>query len=144
MDIEMQASLGLADADRMSNAVVVAAGEMGLKVCVAVVDRAGHLLVAKRMPGSPLHSLGIAEDKAYTAVSFGRPTGQWAERLAPASEMLRHGLLQRPRFAPFGGGLPVLWQGQRVGAIGISGGTEAQDVTLAEVALAALAVLVDH
>ncbi|MPN00596.1 hypothetical protein SDC9_147792 [bioreactor metagenome] len=53
--------------------------------------------------------------------------------------MLRHGLMQRDRFVGFGGGLPVKHDGVLVGAIGISGGSEVQDVAFAEAALAGLA-----
>jgi uncharacterized protein GlcG (DUF336 family) len=120
MDIEMVASLGLASADQLA-------------------DRAGYPLVFKRHPGAPFHSIDIALDKAYTVVSFGPATGKWDARLAKGSEMLRHGLMQRDRFVGFGGGLPVKHEGVLVGAIGVSGGSEAQDVAFAEAALAGLA-----
>lgn len=136
MDIEMIASLGLSAADEIADLALAAAQAAGVKVCVALVDRAGHTLVFKRQPGAPLHSIDIALDKAYTAVSFGRATGKWNQRLAEGSDMLRHGLMHRERFVGFGGGLPILADGQRVGAIGISGGSEAQDVAFCEAALA--------
>ena len=133
----MIASLGLGAADDIADRALAAAAGAGIAVCVAVVDRAGYPLVFKRQPGAPFHSIDIALDKAYTAVSFGRATGKWEARLSGASEMLRQGLMQRDRFVGFGGGLPILHQGARVGAIGISGGSEAQDVAFAEAALAA-------
>lgn len=137
MAIELIPSLGLAAAESIADRALIAAEAEGVAICVAVVDRAGYPLVFKRHPGAPFHSIDIALDKAYTAVSFGRPTGQWSERLAQGSEMLRHGLMQRERFVGFGGGLPIMHEGRRVGAIGISGGSEAQDVALCEAALAA-------
>ena len=138
MDIEMIASLGLGTADELADLALAAAAEAGVKVCVAVVDRAGYPLVFKRHPGAPFHSIDIALDKAYTVVSFGPATAKWDARLAKGSEMLRHGLMQRERFVGFGGGLPVKHEGVLVGAIGISGGSEAQDVQFAEAALASL------
>lgn len=139
MDIELIASLGLAAANDIADRALAAAAEAGVAVCVAVVDRAGHPLVFKRQPSAPFHSIDIALDKAYTAVSFGLPTGKWDKRLAEGSELLRHGLMHRERFVGFGGGLPIKYDGQRVGAIGISGGSEAQDVAFCEAALAAIA-----
>lgn len=136
MDIELIASLGIAAADAIADRALAAAEAAGIAICVAVVDRAGHPLVFKRRPGAPFHSIELALEKAYTAVSFGLPTGQWSERLARGSEMLRHGLLQRERFVGFGGGLPILHDGRRVGAIGISGGSEAQDAACCAAALA--------
>lgn len=138
MDIEMIASLGLASAEVLADQALVAADEAGVRICVAVVDRAGYPLVFKRHPGAPYHSIDIALDKAYTVVSFGPATAKWEARLAKGSEMLRHGLMQRERFVGFGGGLPVRHAGVLVGAIGVSGGSEAQDVQFAEAALAAL------
>lgn len=137
MDIEMIASLGLDAADEISNYALSAAQAAGVAVCVALVDRAGHTLVFKRQSGAPFHSIDIALDKAYTAVSFGLPTAKWDKRLADGGEMLRHGLMHRERFVSFGGGLPIKVDGVRVGAIGISGGSEAQDAAFCEAALAA-------
>lgn len=135
MDIEMIASLGLASAEELVDRALAAAREAGVTICVAVVDRAGFPLVFKRQPGVPFHSIDIALDKAYTVVSFGPATAQWDARLAKGSDMLRHGLMQRARFVGFGGGLPVKHKGVLVGAIGVSGGSEAQDVAFAEAAI---------
>ena len=137
MDVDLIPSLGLKAADAIADLALAEAAQAGIAICVALVDRAGHPLVFKRLPGAPFHSIDIAFDKAYTAVSFGLPTGQWEQRLAERGEMLRHGLMQRERFVGFGGGLPIKVDGTRVGAIGISGGSEAQDVAFAEGALAA-------
>lgn len=138
MEVIMLASLSLDSASALADQAVLAASAAQVAICVAVVDQAGLPLVCKRMPGAPLHSVDIAADKAYTAVSFGRPTALWQGRLAEQSTMLQHGLINRPRFVGFGGGLPLYFQGQRVGGIGISGGSEAQDVQFAEAALAAV------
>ena len=53
-----------------------------------------------------------------------------------AATWSRHGLIARARFVGFGGGVPVEHQGQRVGGLGISGGSEAQDDEFARQALA--------
>jgi uncharacterized protein GlcG (DUF336 family) len=122
-------------------AAVQAAQDMGACVNVAVVDAGGLLAAFLRMPGAPLHSVDIAIDKAYTAVSFGLPTHQWAEALQSHSAAVREGIVLRPRFVAFGGGLPILEDGQRIGAIGVSGGSEAQDQAIAQAGLAALGLL---
>ncbi len=115
-----------------------AAQDMGACVNVAVVDAGGLLAAFLRMPGAPLHSVDIAIDKAYTAVSFGLPTHLWAAALQEHSAAVREGIVLRPRFVAFGGGLPILEGGQRIGAIGVSGGSEAQDQAIAQAGLAAL------
>tara|TARA_A200000159_G_scaffold123924_1_gene118675 strand:+ start:4689 stop:5009 length:321 start_codon:yes stop_codon:yes gene_type:complete len=103
------------------------------------VDHAGILVGFIRQPGAPLHSIDIAIDKAYTAASFGLATGKWPDALQAHSPAVQDGLLRRPRFVAFGGGLPIEIDGQRLGGIGVSGGSEAQDELIAGAGLAALA-----
>ena len=105
---------------------------------VTLVDPSGVLAAFLRMPGAPLHSVDIAIDKAYTAVSFGLPTSRWTEVLQSHSPAVRDGLVQRPRFVAFGGGLPIVEDGKCIGAIGVSGGSEQQDEQIAHAGLAAL------
>ena len=119
-------------------AAVQAAASQGLRVNVALVDAGGVLAGFLRMPGAPLHSVEIAIDKAYTAVSFGLATSRWTEVLQSHSAAVREGLLQRPRFVAFGGGLPIFEEGRLIGGIGVSGASEQQDEALARAGLAAL------
>jgi uncharacterized protein GlcG (DUF336 family) len=119
-------------------AAVQAAEVMGVRVNVAVVDAAGVLAAFLRMPGAPLHSVDIAIDKAYTAASFGLATSQWPAVLQQHSAAVREGLVLRPRFVAFGGGLPVVENGHRLGGVGVSGGSEEQDETIASASLKAL------
>lgn len=119
-------------------AAVQAARDRGVCINVAVVDACGVLAAFLRMPGAPLHSVDIAIDKAYTAVSFGLPTHHWAEALQSHSAAVREGVVLRPRFVAFGGGLPLLAHGQRIGGIGVSGGTEQDDEACARAGLAAI------
>ncbi len=114
-----------------AQAAVLAAEAMDRRVNVAVVDPSGTLAAFLRMPGAPLHSVEIAIDKAYTAVSFGLPTSRWTEVLAGHSPAVRDGLARRPRFVAFGGGLPLMEHGQPIGAIGVSGASEDEDESIA-------------
>ena len=119
-------------------AAVQTAEALDVRVNVAVVEASGVLAAFLRMPGAPLHSVEIAIDKAYTAASFGLATSQWQAALQQHSAAVREGLVLRPRFVAFGGGLPVLENGQRIGGIGVSGGSEQQDEACARAALAAI------
>ena len=129
---------------RAVGAAVAKAVELGVRVNVAVVDAAGVQAAFVRMTGAPLHSMDIATDKAYTAVSFGLPTGQWNEALAQHSPAVRQGLVLRPHFVGFGGGLPIVVEGARIGGIGVSGGSEQQDEIIAEAGLQALGLVEDQ
>lgn len=133
-----QSTVGWEAANEAVRAAVACAQALGVSVNAAVVDCGGQLVSFLRMPGAPLHSVDIAIDKAYTAASFGLPTGQWAAALASHSDAVRQGLPLRPRMVMFGGGLPLVVAGERVGGIGVSGGSEAQDEDCARAALAAL------
>lgn len=126
--------LAASDAVRAS---VAYAQALGVAVNVAVVDVSGVQVAFLRMPGAPLHSIDIAIDKAYTASSFGFPTSQWAGAVA-GDELLRIGLNQRPRLVMFGGGLPIIEAGVRIGGIGVSGGSADEDEDCARAGLAAL------
>ncbi len=122
-------------ASRLAQAAAREAERLGVRVNVAVVDASGVLAAFVRMPGAPLHSIDIAIDKAYTAASFGLPTGRWHDVLAGHSEAVRQGLVLRPRFVAFGGGVPIVEGGRVIGAIGVSGGSEAEDEACARAGL---------
>jgi len=113
------------------------AEELGIKIHAAVVDGHGNTLAYLRMPGAFFHSEGLAVDKAYTAASFGFPSGEWMQRVG-GDERLRIGLLTRPRLVVLGGGFPILHEGMCVGGVGVSGGSEEQDDICAQAALDAL------
>jgi uncharacterized protein GlcG (DUF336 family) len=123
-----------------TQAAVAKAEALGIRINVAVTDASGTLMAFLRMPGAFLHSIDIAIDKAYTAASFGFPTSAWGAALAN-DELLRAGLNARPRLVLFGGGLPVVEGGERIGGIGVSGGSAEQDEVCAAAGLAALGLV---
>ena len=125
-------------AARIVQAAAAQAQHVGLKVNIAVVDPGGNLAAFLRMPGAPLHSIDIAIDKAYTAASFGLPTSQWSTALLNHSDAVQRGIVLRSRFIAFGGGLPIVEAGERIGGVGVSGGTEQEDEQCACAGLAAL------
>lgn len=110
--------------------------ELGLPVIVAVLDAGAHLKAFRRMDGAVLASIDIAISKARTAVLFhANSEAVWEYckpgAAAPGLELTNGGL------APFGGGIPIRSRdGTVIGALGVSGGTVAQDVEVAQAALA--------
>ncbi len=80
-----QPVIDVAAALRAVQAAVQHASTLGVRVNIAVVDAAGVPAAFVRMAGAHLHSIDIAADKAYTAVSFGLATGAWTEVLAPVA-----------------------------------------------------------
>jgi uncharacterized protein GlcG (DUF336 family) len=130
-------SIDLATAQQAAAAAAKKATELGLKMCIAVSDESGDLKAFERMDGAPKLSIQIAEDKAFTAASYGMPTHVWYEFIKDDPPLL-HGITHTPRLIIFGGGFPIVLEGEVVGAIGISGGHYKQDMECARAARAAI------
>jgi uncharacterized protein GlcG (DUF336 family) len=129
-------SLSADAAIALVQAAVAEAVRQGLRIAVCACDAQGHDLAAVRMDGVTPPILGFARDKAYTAATMRRTTAAFAERMG-ASQSLSLGLSTRPRLLPWGGGVPVVMDGQVIGGLGVSGATDAEDVACAEAALVA-------
>jgi len=97
-------SIDIATAERAVDAAAKKAAELGLKMCIAITDESGDLKAFRRMDGAPKLSIQIAEDKAYTAASFGLPTHVWYDFIKNDPPLL-HGITHTPRLIVFGGGL---------------------------------------
>ena len=94
-------------------------------MAVAIVDTAGNLVYFEKLDGTQTGSVHVAIDKARSAVLFKRPTKVFFDQLAAGGEGLR--LLKVEGVVPLEGGIPLLVEGKIIGAIGVSGGTSAQD-----------------
>ncbi|MBI2962929.1 MAG: heme-binding protein [Deltaproteobacteria bacterium] len=130
-------SITLAAAEKALGAAQSKAREIGVPMCIAVVDESGTLKAFTRMDGAALLSVEIAVDKAYTAISFGIPTHGWFDFIKNDPPLL-HGIAKWPRLVVFGGGYPIKLDGGVTGGIGVSGGHYTQDMEVAKAALAAL------
>jgi uncharacterized protein GlcG (DUF336 family) len=106
----------------------------GKPMVIAVVDREGTLKAFVRMDGAPLLSVEIAQNKAYTAAAFGLATHAWFDFIK-GDEPLRLGIVHTERLVTFGGGFPIVVDGEVVGAIGVSGGHYTDDMAVAQAAL---------
>ena len=137
------ATLHLAAAQKIVQGALTKAKEMKLTVNVAVVDEGGHLLAFARMDGARPASVYTALTKATAAATYRQPTGPGSSA-AGQPDLLLSLSLQNAAAASGGkmtslkGGVPILVDGQVVGAVGVGGGTGEQD---AEVAKAGIALL---
>jgi glc operon protein GlcG len=115
------------------------ANEMRCPVNVAVVDDGAHLLVFERMDGAKLSSIAIALVKAQAAAMRRAPTGP-AMTGDQVNVPLTLGLATASPCdqTPIRGGVPLIVDGEVVGAIGVSAGTEDQDADIARAGAAAL------
>jgi uncharacterized protein GlcG (DUF336 family) len=130
--------LTLADAQRVLDAALEKAVEIGQPMNVAVVDDGGHLLAFARQDGAILGSIDIAIRKAKTSVLLGMPTATLGEAAAPGAPL--YGIeVSNGGLIIFGGGIPLTKsRAGIVGAIGVSAGSVEQDTTVAEAGVAAL------
>lgn len=122
----------------MIDAATTAAAGIGMPYCVAVVDAGGHLLAFARQDGALIGCIDLAINKARTARLFDTTTQKLGSLAQPAAELYGIQHSNDGHVLLIGGGLPVVHSGMVVGAIGASAGTVAQDIAVAEVALAAL------
>jgi uncharacterized protein GlcG (DUF336 family) len=113
------------------------AKEMGKPMVIAICDESGILKYFERMDGAPLLSVQIAQDKAYTAVSFGIPTHKWHD-VIKNDPPLADGIVKTERLIVFGGGYPLTVDGVIVGGIGVSGGHYTDDMEVAQAGMTSL------
>lgn len=121
--------LSHADAQRIVELIRSEAERGGKGVAVAVTDAQGELLAFLRTDGCPLPSITNAINKAFTAARERKKTAVLgASSRTQDFPMTNFGDL---RYTAWGGGVPVVYQDQVVGAVGVSGLTEEEDEALA-------------
>jgi uncharacterized protein GlcG (DUF336 family) len=122
-------------AQKMIDPAVAKAKELGVTENVAILDDGGNLKAFGRMDGAPILTIGIAQNKAYTAL-LGVST-QDLSNFIQSDPSLLAGMPTVPRLAAWGGGFPIKVNGEVVGAIGVSGAPLVQnDVDCARAGLA--------
>lgn len=136
-------TITLALAMRALQAALEEAQRASVRVSIVIVDAAGQPIHMAHMDGAPAPCRAIAANKALTAAGFGLSTGAWAERLQRSSDMVRQGLPLQNGLVLFGGGEPFLLDGTVIGAVGVSGASEAQDAACAEAAVRCVADVVE-
>jgi uncharacterized protein GlcG (DUF336 family) len=135
-----QAVISLEGARRAIAGSFAKAEELGVPVNIAVADAGGNIVSFDRMDGAALMSASIAQDKAISVVSFkGLPTHAWTDLFAGDHESVGQGIPLRPGLVIFGGGIPILVDGELIGAVGCSGGSSEEDRQIAEAGAAAVA-----
>ncbi len=120
-------ALNLTDAKAIAAAAEAEALKNNWRVTIAVLDDGGNLLFLQRIDEAPLGSIVVAQEKARTALLFKRPTKVFEEIIASG----RTAMLTLPGATPIEGGLPLLNNGQLIGAIGVSGVQSPQDAQIA-------------
>ncbi len=130
-------SITLEEAQRVIQAALEKAQEIGQPMNVAVVDNGRELKAFSRMEDAWLGSISIAIDKAFTSASFLMPTQDLAPMTQPGEPLYGLETTNGGRIINFAGGIPIMRGDDVAGAVGVSGGTPDQDQEVAEAGLAA-------
>ena len=131
-DVVPMNALSLSAAQRVAEAAVAAARARKIAACIAVCDPSGAAIVTIRMDGAPRLTAEVALNKAYSVAAFnGMPTDKWWPLLADDPALV-HGFTHTDRLVVFAGGVPVVVDGQVVGAVGVSGGSSDEDRQIAQ------------
>ena len=127
-------TLTLDDAKKIAAAAEAEARHNDWPVVIAIVDDGAHLLHLLRLDDTQFGSIEVAMQKARAAIAFRRPTKVWEKHVTEG----RMRYLALPGTLPIEGGLPIMVDGQFIGAIGVSGVRSNQDAQIAQAGIDAL------
>jgi glc operon protein GlcG len=117
------APIGTEMARKVAAAAIAEAKKNGWTVAAAIVDPGGILVYFERVDGTQNGSSEVAQAKARTSAAFKRPSKMLEDAVTSGKSQY----LKLPGALPIEGGLPLMYEGKVVGAIGVSGGTSVQD-----------------
>ena len=126
--------LTLDDCKKMIAACEAEARRNKWEVVIAILDDGGHLLMLERMDGATPANAEIAVQKGRSAAISRRSTKMWEDRIKDG----RVAMLKMP-VLPVQGGIPIMYQGECVGGIGVSGVQSHEDEQIAQAGANALA-----
>ena len=128
--IKASSSMNLQLAKALIDRIEHKAGQMGVCAVIAVSDAAGRPVAIHVMDGAYIGSFDIALNKTYTSVAFRMSTAKLGELAAPGGSLYGIQFTNQGKVVIFGGGEPLMWNGEMIGAVGVSGGTAEQDTAL--------------
>ena len=128
--------LSHADAMKIVDAIHTEAEKRQKGAAIAVVDSHGELLAFLRMDGCPLPPITIAQGKAFTSARERAASFHVGKRSREEGFPMTN--FGDKRFVTWGGGIPIFYEGELVGAVGVSGLSEDEDMELAKLGIAAL------
>ncbi|MGE4416753.1 MAG: heme-binding protein [Marinobacterium sp.] len=115
---------------------------LGVNVSIALVGRSGQPLAQLSLNDAPPQTSLLALRKARTSAGFKVPSNFFRDNNSDDVHLLA-ALDTHPDLLMLGGGLPIILNGECVGAVGVSGASQAEDIACAEAALATLGANAD-
>ena len=117
----------------LTEKVKAKASEMGVNAVIAVSNSAGNPVTVQCMDDSYIASYDVAFNKAYTVVALKMPTTTLKELAQPGGSLYGIQFTNGGKIVIFGGGVPLYNKaGKIIGGLGVSGGSEGEDTSLAE------------
>lgn len=126
--LELSLSKAVAFIEKIENE----AKQRMMSVVIAVCDASANPIAVHCMDHAYIASYDIALNKAYTSVALKMSTKTLKALSQPGKELYGIQHTNQGRIVIFGGGEPLYYKGKLIGAVGVSGGTEDQDTSLAE------------
>ena len=138
-DLPVKKVLTLDAAKKIAAAAEAEAKKRGATVVIVVVDDGGHLLLLERLDDTQVASVEVGIGKARTAAIFRRPSKVFEDQVRYG----RVAALALPGATPLQGGIPIVFEGKVIGAIGVSGNTPQEDEDIAKAGAASAAAIAD-
>jgi uncharacterized protein GlcG (DUF336 family) len=120
------ADVTLAEATRACDVAIARAEDLGIKIAVAVVDSGTNLVAIHKMDGALILAIEGSRGKAVASVIFGQPSGELEVR-ADRPVMRALSIQMGGRFIMGQGAVPILRDGEVIGACGVGGGSSKED-----------------
>ena len=137
-ELPVKKVLTLDAAKRIAAAAEAEATKRKATVVIVVVDDSGHLLLLERLDDTQVASVEVGIGKARTAAIFRRPSKVFEDQVRDG----RVAALALPGATPLQGGVPIIYEGKVIGAIGVSGNTPQEDEDIAKVGAASAAAAI--
>ena len=122
-------ALTLEAAKKIAAAAAAEAKKKNARVVIAIVDDGGNLILLERLDDTQVASVNVGIGKARTAAIFRRPSKEFEDQIRTG----RIAALALPGATPLQCGVPIIYEGKVIGAIGVSGETPAEDEEIAKV-----------
>lgn len=122
--------IGLDAAKKAMAAAEAEAVKNNWPMAIVILDSTGHVVMLHKLDNTQYGSIGVAEDKAHTALDFRRPSKVFEDLVAQGGIGMRTLALRGA--TPLEGGVPIIVDGKIIGAVGVSGGASSQDAQVAK------------
>jgi glc operon protein GlcG len=122
--------IGLEAAKKVMAAAEAEATKNNWPMAIVILDSTGHLVMLHKLDNTQYGSIGVAEEKAHSAIDFRRPSKVFEDLVAQGGLNMR--ILALHGATPLEGGVPIIVDGKIIGAVGVSGAASSQDGQVAK------------